>query len=182
MGKATLVDRPAVTNQQINTIIPDESLVDEVFLYYSLLAKRQEIFALGAGGSRTPILNKSGFEDVRLLLPPLPEQLAIAQILGALDEKIELNRRMNETLEAMARAIFKSWFVDLDPVRAKCEGRDPGLPKHLADLFPDSFEESELGEIPRGWGVWRVSDVGNVVCGKTPSTKVPQYYDSRYAW
>src|SRR6185312_5481607 len=75
----------------------------------------------------------------------------IAHILGTLDDKIELNRRMNETLEAMARALFKSWFVDFDPVRAKAEGRDTGLPKHIADLFPDSFEDSELGEIPRGW-------------------------------
>ena len=86
-------------------------------------------------------------------LPPLPEQRAIAHILGTLDDKIELNRRMNETLEAMARALFKSWFVDFDPVRAKAEGRDPGLPKHIADLFPDSFEDSELGEIPKGWEV-----------------------------
>lgn len=81
------------------------------------------------------------------------EQRAIARILGTLDDKIELNRQMNETLEAMARALFKSWFVDFDPVRAKAEGRDPGLPKHIADLFPDSFEDSELGEIPKGWPV-----------------------------
>ncbi len=84
-------------------------------------------------------------------VPPLYEQRAIAHILGTLDDKIELNRRMNETLEAMARALFKSWFVDFDPVRAKAEGRDPGLPKPLADLFPDSFEDSELKEIPKGW-------------------------------
>jgi len=84
-------------------------------------------------------------------LPSIPEQQAIAHILGTLDDKIELNRRMNETLEAMARALFKSWFVDFDPVRAKAEGRDPGLPKQIADLFPDSFEDSELGEIPKGW-------------------------------
>ena len=90
-------------------------------------------------------------------LPPLDEQRAIAHILGTLDDKIELNRRMNETLEAMARALFKSWFVDFDPVRAKAEGRDPGLPKPLADLFPDSFEDSELGEIPKGWEVRRLS-------------------------
>ena len=85
-------------------------------------------------------------------LPPIAEQRAIAHILGTLDDKIELNRRMNETLEAMARAIFKSWFVDFDPVRAKMEGRQPpGLSPELAALFPDSFEDSELGEIPAGW-------------------------------
>ena len=86
-------------------------------------------------------------------MPPLPEQRAIAHILGTLDDKIELNRRMNETLEAMARALFKSWFVDFDPVRAKAEGRDPGLPKPLADLFPACLVDSELGEIPEGWEV-----------------------------
>ena len=91
--------------------------------------------------------------NFELHIPPLPEQRAIAYILGTLDDKIELNRRMNETLEAIARALFKSWFVDFDPVRAKSEGRNPGLPKPLADLFPDSFEDSELGEIPKGWTV-----------------------------
>jgi type I restriction enzyme S subunit len=83
----------------------------------------------------------------------MPEQRAIAHILGTLDDKIELNRRMSETLEAMARALFKSWFVDFDPVRAKMEGRDPGLPQALADLFPARLVDSELGEIPEGWEV-----------------------------
>ena len=86
-----------------------------------------------------------------LRIPPIAEQRAIAHILGTLDDKIELNRRMNETLEAIARALFKSWFVDFDPIRAMAEGRNSGLPKPLADLFPDSFEDSELGEIPKGW-------------------------------
>ncbi|HKY32223.1 MAG TPA: restriction endonuclease subunit S [Candidatus Polarisedimenticolia bacterium] len=96
---------------------------------------------------------------IEIPLPPLLEQRAIAHILGTLDDKIELNRRMNETLEAMARALFKSWFVDFDPVRAKAEGRDPGLPNPLADLFPDSFGDSELGEIPKGWKAGTLRDV-----------------------
>ena len=84
--------------------------------------------------------------------PRMTEQRAIGAMLGALDEKIELNRRMNQTLEAIARAIFKSWFVDFDPVRAKAAGwQPPGLAPAIADLFPDSFEDSELGGIPRGW-------------------------------
>ena len=102
---------------------------------------------------------------MRLHIPPLDEQRAIAHILGTLDDKIELNRRMNETLEAMARALFKSWFVDFDPVRAKAEGRDPGLAKPFADLFPDSFEDSELGEIPKGWEVGTVDDEFNLTWG-----------------
>ena len=84
-------------------------------------------------------------------VPPLSKQRAIAHILGTLDDKIELNRRMNETLEAMARALFKSWFVDFDPVRAKMEGRDTGLPQDIADLYPDRFVDSEMGELPEGW-------------------------------
>ena len=90
---------------------------------------------------------------IEISLPPLSEQHAIAHILGTLDDKIELNRRMNETLEEMARALFKSWFVDFDPVRAKMEGRDTGLPPDVADLFPERLVESELGEIPEGWEV-----------------------------
>ncbi|MGH8564026.1 MAG: nucleotidyltransferase domain-containing protein [Gammaproteobacteria bacterium] len=90
---------------------------------------------------------------------PTPMQRRIADTLGTLDNKIELNRRMNATLEAMARALFKSWFVDFDPVRAKAEGRDPGLPQPLADLFPKCFVDSELGEIPAGWEVGKLGDV-----------------------
>jgi type I restriction enzyme S subunit len=96
---------------------------------------------------------------MHITLPSLAQQRAIAHILGTLDDKIELNRRMNETLEAIARALFKSWFVDFDPVRAKAEGRDPGLSAYLADLFPDSFEDSELGEVPEGWKVSPLPDV-----------------------
>jgi type I restriction enzyme S subunit len=97
------------------------------------------------------------------------EQRAIAHILGTLDDKIELNRRMNETLEAMARALFKSWFVDFDPVRAKAEGCDPGLPQPLADLFPDSLQDSDLGEIPKGWEMRKLSDLCSTQYGYTAS-------------
>jgi type I restriction enzyme S subunit len=104
---------------------------------------------------------------ISIPLPPLPEQRAIAHILGTLDDKIELNRRMSETLEAMARALFKSWFVDFDPVRAKAEGRDPGLPKPLADLFPARLVDSELGEIPEGWEVGPLGELVDTVKGRS---------------
>ena len=136
-----------------------------------------EWFKFHAIGATMPNLNEGIIRSFPLQIPPLPEQRAIAHILGTLDDKIELNRRMNETLEAMARALFKSWFVDFDPVRAKAEGRDPGLPKPLADLFPDSFEDSELGEIPKGWEVKTIGDLADVVGGTTPSTKEPTYWD-----
>ena len=109
-------------------------------------------------------------------VPPLPDQRAIAHILGTLDDKIGLNRRMNETLEAMSRALFKSWFVDFDPVRAKMEGRDTGLPHDIADLFPDRLVDSELGEMPEGWKVSEIGKEVSAVGGSTPSTKEPSYW------
>jgi len=118
-----------------------------------------------------------------LRIPPLPAQRTIAHVLGTLDDKIELNRRMSETLEAMARALFKSWFVDFDPVRAKAEGRDPGLPKPLGDLFPARLVDSALGEIPQGWCIKPVGDLADVVGGTTPSTKEPSYWEGgMHAW
>ena len=117
-------------------------------------------------GSTMPKLTQGNMNRIPVPLPPLPEQRAIAHILGTLDDKIELNRRMNETLEGMARALFKSWFVDFDPVRAKMECRWrpgeslPGLPAEHYDLFPDRLVPSELGDIPEGW---EVKTLGNVV-------------------
>ena len=100
--------------------------------------------------------------------PEIGEQRAIAHILGTLDDKIELNRRMNETLEAMAQSVFKSWFVDFDPVRAKMEGRDIGLPKDIADLFPDRLVDSELGEIPEEWEVKVLAECTDLTMGQSP--------------
>jgi type I restriction enzyme S subunit len=116
-----------------------------------------------AVGAVMPNLNETVLRGLPLLLPPLKKQHAIAHILGTLDDKIELNRRMNETLEAMARAIFKSWFVDLDPVRAKMEGRQPaGMDAETAALFPDSFEDSPLGKIPKGWIIGQVHELADL--------------------
>jgi type I restriction enzyme S subunit len=110
-----------------------------------------------------PGLNRNHLHQARVLIPSdLSEQSAIAQILGTLDDKVELNRRTNATLESIARALFKSWFVDFDPVRAKSEGRDPGLPKPLADVFPSRLVNSELGEIPEGWVVAALADLSEV--------------------
>jgi type I restriction enzyme S subunit len=183
MGKAVIVDRPTITNQQINSIVPNPNLVDDKYLYYLLTSKKDEIFRLGAGGSRTPILNKSGFADFRVELPPLPEQKAIASILGALDDKIELNRRMNATLEAMARALFQSWFVDFDPVRAKLDGRQPaGLDPATAALFPASFQDSPLGPIPAGWKTTHLRDLTSKIgSGATPRGGSAVYLDTGVA-
>ena len=140
----------------------DKRRVDPQFVFYFFRsdlgrhALLQHASTVGTPGIGQPL---TSLRSIMLQVPPLPEQRAIAHILGTLDDKIELNRRMSVTLEAMARALFKSWFVDFDPVRAKMEDRDPGLPKPLADLFPSRLVDSELGEIPEGWEVGSLGDV-----------------------
>ena len=112
-----------------------------------------------AAGSVMRHFGPSHLRQMSFVIPPLSEQKRIASILDALDDKIEMNRKMNETLEQMARALFKSWFVDFDPVHAKAAGRQPaGMDKATADLFPDSFVDSELGKIPKGWMVKKVGE------------------------
>jgi type I restriction enzyme, S subunit len=136
-----------------------------------------------AHGATMPNLNTTILGACPFVLPPMPEHLAVADVLETLDKGIELNRRMSETLETMARALFKSWFVDFDPVRAKTEGRDPGLPEALADLFPARLVDSELGEIPEGWEVKPIGDLAEVVGGATPNTDRAQYWkDGTHHW
>jgi type I restriction enzyme, S subunit len=126
------------------------------WVYYWMHTREFFVQFSGVSG-QTDMAEYVSLRDQRrmhITLPPLPEQQAIASILGTLDDKIELNRQRNRTLEAMARAIFQSWFVDFDPVKAKVSGRQPpGLASDLADLFSDEFEESSLGTIPKGWTV-----------------------------
>lgn len=143
---------------------------DPRFLYYYMTSKPFTAYLTQIAESHTsayPAFNPDVIENAELILPTHNEQRAIAHVLGALDDKIELNRRMNQTLEATARAIFKSWFVDFDPVRAKAEGRDPDLPDDVAALFPDSFEDSEPGEIPKGWEVVPLPEIIEVNPART---------------
>ena len=136
-----------------------------------------------AHGATMPNLNTAILSALPLVIPPLEEQRAIARVLGALDDRIELNRRMSETLEEMARALFRSWFVDFDPVRAKAEGRPSGLPPDLDALFPASFEASELGEIPAGWEVREVAELcTRIENGGTPKRATPQYWGGSIDW
>ena len=152
---------PARVNQHVAIIRPDSGNLDAGYLRYYLVSPEMQILLLswaGSGGTRNA-LTKGMIESLEIPLPPLAEQRAIAHVLGTLDDKIELNRWMNETLEEMARALFKSWFVDFEPVRAKMEDRwhrgesIPGLPTERYDLFPDRLVDSELGEVPEGWEV-----------------------------
>ncbi len=141
----------------------DREIADPLFLYYVLSSAEQRAYVRqNTIQTAVPHTNLGILRSTPIPVPPLPEQRAIAHILGTLDDKIELNRRMNATLEAMARALFRSWFVDFDPVRAKMEGRDTGLPKDIADLFPDRLVDSELGEIPEGWKMGTLRDIASL--------------------
>jgi type I restriction enzyme S subunit len=162
-GKCSVVldvDEPTTFESSIIRARPDRTKVNSLFLYYffnstvglhCLDTIRRQVAVAGITGS--------DLSRLEVQVPPLPEQRAIAHILGTLEDKIELNRRMGATLEAMARALFKAWFVDFEPVRAKAEGRDPGLPPHLAALFPDRLVDSEMGQIPDGWEVGPLDSV-----------------------
>lgn len=146
---------PARVNQHVAIIRPKPDELNPQFLRYYMISPRMQsqMLTWAQAGSTRNALTKGMIEAFDVPLPPLPIQHRIADILGKLDDKIELNRRMNRTLEKMAAAIFKSWFIDFDPVHAKADGHDPGLPAEIADLFPDSFEDSELGPIPEGWKI-----------------------------
>jgi type I restriction enzyme S subunit len=163
-------DPKGIISQALLILRPDTSVVDPKYLYCFLSSTRgfNSLVEVSTGSVQVNIARRSIIENTDLPLPPLKQQQAIACILGALDDKIELNRKMNRTLEAMAQAIFKSWFVDFDPIRAKAAGRNPGLPKRIADLFPDSFEDSELGEIPKGWEVGSIDDEFDLTMGQSP--------------
>lgn len=168
MGEVCLIPEglECCLGQRMVLLRPNRILVDNRYLLYALQSPfvQHEIQVNEGTGSTVSNLRIPVLESLPIPLPPLPIQQRIADILGALDDKIELNRKQNETLEAMARALFKAWFVDFEPVRAKQDGRWqrgqslPGLPANLYDLFPDRLVDSELGEIPQGWGVGKVGE------------------------
>ncbi len=146
----------------------DTAVADPDYLYWYLTQPSLvEYFQMLAEHSTSayPSIKPSDLTELEISLPPLKEQCRIAAVLRSLDDRIELNRRMCETLESMAQALFKSWFVDFDPVRAKMEGRHTGLPDHIADLFPDRLVPSELGSIPDGWCVKSLSGIATFVNG-----------------
>jgi restriction endonuclease S subunit len=163
-GRACMVPKdllPACVNQHVSIIRLDHKRADAGYVLAFLTHPdvKSYIESFNAGGSRRAV-TKGHIESFRLPLPPHPNQRAIAHILSTLDDKIELNCRTNETLEAMARALFKSWFVDFDPVRAKAAGKKPaGMDAETAKLFPDRLVDSEIGEVPEGWKVGTLGDV-----------------------
>jgi type I restriction enzyme S subunit len=156
-------------NVALVKVLPKEG-IERKFLYYLLKSRFFQTPLTGVGArSAQSGFNKADFGTIPVPVPPLREQQAIACILGALDDKIELNRRRNATLEALARALFRSWFVDFDPVRAKVEGRAPvGMSAAVAALFPAALEDSTLGPIPKGWRVGTVGESFRLTMGQSP--------------
>jgi type I restriction enzyme S subunit len=178
-----IATRSVAFNQDVKAIKAKEGLSPWFLLYWFLGKERNLLELVDFTGIGAGKFDTKQLQELPVNLPTLSEQEQIVAVIKALDDKIELNRRMNKTLETIARAIFKSWFVDFDPVRAKANGEPSetichrlGLTSDLLALFPDRLVDSELGEIPEGWFVWAVRDVGNIVCGKTPPTKNPAYY------
>jgi len=171
-------DRYVISQRQFYMRCNTKKVLPEFVAYYFKSKEGQHKLLANRSSTGVPSIARpvTYLRSIEIPVPSIRTQEAILSHLLSLEDKIELNRRMNETLEAMARAIFKSWFVDFDPVRAKSEGRDTGLPKEIADIFPSEFVESELGKIPKGWKVRSVNDVGQVICGKTPPTQVSDYY------
>ena len=170
---------PARVNQHVAIIRPRQNVLDALFFRYFLASPmmQQHMLALASAGATRNALTKGMIENFRVPAFPVTEQRAIAHILGTLDDKIELNRRMNETLEAMARAIFKSWFVDFDPVRAKAEGRQPfGMDAETAGLFSSSVQDSLLGKIPKGWKVTPLPEAIHI----NPSRSLARGHEATY--
>jgi len=163
----------------------DQQRVHPLFLYYWMSGGKEFFLQYNGVKGQTDMADYVSLSDqrhMRITLPPIDRQRAIAGILGVLDDKIELNRRMNETLEAMARAIFKSWFVDFDPVRAKAEGRQPaGMDAEAAALFPDSLDESDA-EQPAGWSAGCFLDIAELLSGGTPKTSESAYWNGDVPW
>jgi len=183
LGEVAQIDNPKVAlAQRLIALRGKFDVLDNTFLKFLMQSNfvQTQLTSRSSGTTVTGI-KQSELRKIDLPIPPLTEQKAIAHILGTLDDKIELNRKMNKTLEEMARSIFKSWFVDFDPVHAKAAVRLaqpdwtnaqisrvalPNLKPEIAELFPDSFEDSELGKIPQGWRVLNVDDVCEFAYGK----------------
>ena len=179
---------PARVNQHVAILRPDPDRLDARYLRYWLISPETQAALLSwarSGGTRNA-LTKAMIESLEIPAPPLAQQRRIAHILGTLDDKIELNLRMNTTLEGLAQGLFKSWFVDFEPVRAKMEGRWrrgeslPGMPAELYDLLPESLVPSALGAVPEGWEIGTIAQLAErIQNGGTPKRSEPKYWNRK---
>jgi len=179
IGKVAIVDKdigPATINP--NVVVLKKPKINPFYIYSVLTSPYGRHFLISnSQASAQPAINQSSLKKFLVPTPPNGLDLKLSHPLKAIFDKIRLNKEMNETLEAMARAIFKEWFIDFGPVRAKAEGRRPfGMDDETAALFPDSFEESEVGMIPKGWRLGRLDEIADVIGGGTPSTAESSYY------
>ena len=172
------VDLPCLLVQRVARLRAKAGL-DSRFLRYVIGGRHFTEYILSVQtGTAVPHISAGQIAAFEFLLPPMCEQQLVGELLGVLDDRIDLLRQTNATLESIAQALFKSWFIDFDPVRAKAEGREPdGMDAATAALFPAEFEESALGLIPKGWTVSEVGRVADCVGGGTPSTKEPDYWE-----
>lgn len=159
------LDGANLTENAAKVCVTSNDLLPQFLVYYLSSREGQNQINSLTVGTTQPKLALNRIEKILVPVPTLKEQEKIIEILSSLDDKIELNRQMNQTLEAMARTIFKSWFVDFDPVYAKMEGRDYPLPPEIMDLFPDELEESELGLIPKGWKISSLEKIADYLNG-----------------
>ena len=150
LGKVVLTKKPTVTNQQFNSIVPNEEN-DADFIYYLMTVVGKHLNYLSKTSTAVPIINKSTFANYEIEIPNIKEQKRIGKILSSLDDKIELNRRINDNLEQQAQALFKSWFVDFEPFKN------------------GQFVDSELGKIPEGWKVGYLSEIADIIMGQSPN-------------
>ncbi|MEW5704330.1 MAG: restriction endonuclease subunit S [Pseudomonadota bacterium] len=177
VGYVVVMGRPMSTSQDFVNWICSEDL-NPYFLKYVLLAEREALLIFAVGSVHQTIYFPEA-KAFHICMPDRKSQDAIVEVLGALDDKIELNRRMNETLEALARAIFKDWFVDFGSTRAKMEGRPPYLAPDLWSLFPARLDPDSK---PEGWATSTIGQEVDVVGGSTPSTKEPAFWGGDIAW
>ena len=175
-GKMNWADRPYAIGRGLAAIRPKHGL-DTAHYVRAIIEAGLSQLLQAATGSTFPNVSREQLLGMPCHVLGVSEQKRIAGILGALDDKIELNRKMNETLEQMARALFKSWFIDFEPVRTKATGNQPaGMDKDTAVLFPNNFVDSELGKIPEGWSLKTAEEISTVGIGKTPPRKEKHWF------
>ena len=188
IGQVALVPRDRaryMLSTSLMKLTCDPDLVDASYLYYYFRsAEGRQALLRNASTVGTPGIGQplASLRSVLVPLPPLDVQRRIAEILGELDDKSELNRRLSETLDAAARLLFKSWFIDFSAVRVKAEGRVPDMPPGLTDLFPRAFADSKIGGIPEGWRVAELGDETTTLLGGTPARDNPSYWGGDIPW
>ena len=180
VGRVAITDKEMLSNEAIAHM--NNCKINTEFLYYYL--KNFNYSSLSSTSSIVKsAVNTKILKNIPVVYPENKnDQEKISRFLSLLDEKIEINKKVNKTLEEIAKTLFKSWFIDFDPVRARAEKRPTGLSKEISDLFPDSFEDSELGEIPKGWKVEKIGTYFDVLLGGTPSRKKEEYWNGDIPW